>query len=133
MQNRGVKCGNCDKERQVSAFYFTCCSFFCEDCLSLHNWIKAYKGHHALALKDFGYDDFENNFKQPTFCAKHEKKELELFCQVCKTTICNSCALIDHEGHAKAPFKRRISAVSNSIVCIMCGRGLTFETVNTAD
>ena len=53
-----------------------------------------------MALKDFGDEDFENIFKQPTFCEKHEK-ELELFCRVCKTTICNSCALIDHEGHDK--------------------------------
>ena len=98
----GVKCENCDKRRQESATYcFTCCSFWCDDCLPLHNRIKAFKEHHALALKDFRDEDFENIFKQPTFCPKHEKKELELFCRVCKTTICNSCALIDHEGHAK--------------------------------
>ncbi|XP_015774203.1 PREDICTED: E3 ubiquitin-protein ligase TRIM71-like [Acropora digitifera] len=96
----GVKCGNCDKRRQESAYCFTCCSFWCEDCLPSHNSIKTFKEHHALALKDFGDEDFENIFKQPTFCAKHEK-ELELFCRVCKTTICNSCAFIDHEGHAK--------------------------------
>ena len=95
-----VKCGNCDKRRQKSAYCFTCCSFWCDDCLPSHNTIRTYKEHHVLALKDFGEDDFENIFKQPTFCAKHEK-ELELFCRVCKTTICNSCALIDHEGHAK--------------------------------
>ena len=97
----GVKCGNCDKRRQESAYCFTCCSFWSEDCLSLHKRIKTFKEHHALALKDFRDEDFENILKQPTFCAKHEKKELELFCRVCKTTICNSCALIDHEGHAK--------------------------------
>ncbi|XP_015774192.1 PREDICTED: E3 ubiquitin-protein ligase TRIM33-like [Acropora digitifera] len=96
----GVKCGNCDKRRQESAYCFTCCSFWCEDCLPSHNSIKTFKEHHALSLKDFGDEDFENIFKQPTFCAKHEK-ELELFCRVCKTTICNSCAFIDHEGHAK--------------------------------
>ena len=96
-----VKCGNCDKRRQESAYCFTCCSFWCHDCLPLHYRIKTYKEHHTLALKDFQDEDFENIFKQPTFCAKHEKKELELFCQVCKTTICNSCAFIDHEGHAK--------------------------------
>ena len=97
----GVKCGNCDKRRQESAYCFNCCSFWCEDCLPLHNRIKTFREHHALALKDFGDEDFENIFKQPTFCAKHEKKELELFCRVCKIAICNSCALIDHEGHAK--------------------------------
>ena len=97
----GVKCGNCDKRRQESSYCFTCCSFWCEDCLPLHNRIKTFKEHHALPLKDFGDEDFENIFKQPTFCEKHEKKELEMFCRVCKTAICNSCALIDHEGHAK--------------------------------
>ena len=53
-----------------------------------------------LALKDFRDEDFENILKQPPFCAKHEKK-LEFFCQVCKTTICYSCAVTDHDGHAK--------------------------------
>ena len=97
----GVKCGNCDKRRRESAYCFTCCSFWCHDCLRLHNRIKTFKEHHALALKDFGDEDFQNIFKRPTFCPKHEKKELELFCRVCKIAICNSCALIDHEGHAK--------------------------------
>ncbi|XP_015779071.1 PREDICTED: tripartite motif-containing protein 45-like [Acropora digitifera] len=97
----GVKCGNCDKRRQEAAYCFTCCSFWCHDCLPLHNRIKTFKEHQALPLKDFGDEDFENIFKQPTFCPKHEKKELEMFCRVCKTAICNSCALIDHEGHTK--------------------------------
>ena len=100
-KTNGVKCGNCDKRRQESAYCFTCCSFWCNDCLPLHNGIRTFKEHHALALKDFGDEDFENIFKQPTFCAKHEKKELELYCRLCKTAICNSCALIDHEGHVK--------------------------------
>ncbi|XP_015779064.1 PREDICTED: E3 ubiquitin-protein ligase TRIM71-like isoform X1 [Acropora digitifera] len=96
----GFKCGSCDKRRQEAAYCFTCCFFWCDDCLPLHNRIKTFKGHDALPLKDFGDEDFEKIFKQPTFCEKHEK-ELELFCQVCKTAICNSCALIDHEGHAR--------------------------------
>ena len=77
------------------------CPRFLAVCLPLHNRIRAYKEHQSLALKDFRDEDFESILKQPTFCAKHEKKELELFCQVCKITICNSCAFIDHEGHAK--------------------------------
>ena len=64
----GVKCGNCDKRRQESSYCFTCCSFWCEDCLPSHNRIKTFKEHHALPLKDFGNEDFENIFKQPTFC-----------------------------------------------------------------
>ncbi|XP_067022323.1 E3 ubiquitin-protein ligase TRIM71-like [Acropora muricata] len=96
----GVKCGNCDKKRLESAYCFTCGSFWCGDCLPLHNRIKAYKKHHALALRDFRDEDFGNIFNQSTFCAKHEKK-LKFFCQVCQITICNSCALEDHNCHAR--------------------------------
>ena len=99
----GVKCGNCDKRSGESYYCFQCCSFWCDDCISLHNGIRANKEHHALALKDFQDRDFENILKRPTFCAKpgHEKKELELFCKVCEVVICSTCALTDHEGHAK--------------------------------
>jgi len=65
--------------------------------------MKANKDHRVLALKDFQDEDFENVLKRPSFCTKpgHEKKELEFFCKVCEVTIYNSCALTDHEGHAK--------------------------------
>ncbi|XP_068758894.1 E3 ubiquitin-protein ligase TRIM56-like [Montipora capricornis] len=99
-ETSGVKCGNCDKTRQQSAYCFTCCSFWCDDCLPFHNGIRTNKEHHVLALRDFQDEDFENILKHPPFCAKHEEK-LKFFCQVCKTTICYSCAVTDHEGHAK--------------------------------
>ncbi|KAL9979992.1 hypothetical protein ACROYT_G008522, partial [Oculina patagonica] len=100
----GVRCGNCDKKSAQSFYCFQCCSFWCEsDCISLHNGIKANKGHNVLALKDFQDEDFEKVLKRPAFCRKpgHEKKELEFFCKICEVSICNACALTDHEGHAK--------------------------------
>ena len=103
----GVKCGNCDKRNGESYYCFQCCSFWCDDCISLHNGIRAYKEHHALALKDFQDQDFENILKRPAFCGKpgHERKELEFFCNVCGVVICTTCALTDHEGHAKKPLE----------------------------
>ena len=97
----GIKCGNCEKTSGESAYCFTCCSFWCGNCLPLHNGLRRNKEHHVLALKDFRDEDFENILKQPTLCGKHEKKELEFYCQECKIAICNACALTDHEGHAK--------------------------------
>ena len=99
----GVKCGNCDK-RSVQSFYcFQCCVFWCDECITAHNIIRANKEHRVLALTDFQDQDIEDVLKRPTFCPApgHEKKELELFCKVCEFPICNSCALTDHEGHAK--------------------------------
>ena len=99
-----VKCGNCDEKSSHSFYCFQCCAFWCEaDCISFHNGMKANKEHRVLALKDFQDEDFENVLKRPAFCRKpgHEKKELEFFCKICEVPICNSCALTDHEGHAK--------------------------------
>ncbi|XP_068710806.1 E3 ubiquitin-protein ligase TRIM71-like [Montipora foliosa] len=97
----GIKCGNCEKTSGESAYCFTCCSFWCGNCLPLHNGLRSNKEHHVLALKDFRDEDFESILNQPTLCGKHEKKKLKFFCQECKIAICNACALTDHEGHAK--------------------------------
>ena len=99
-----VKCGNCDIKSSKSFYCFQCCAFWCEaDCISFHNGMKANKEHRVLALKDFQDEDFENVLKRPAFCRKpgHEKKELEFFCKTCEVSVCNACALTDHEGHAK--------------------------------
>ena len=99
-----VKCGNCDKKSSKSFYCFQCCEFWCEaNCISFHNGIKANKEHRVLALKDFQDEDFENVLKRPAFCRKpgHEKKELEFFCKICEVSVCNACALTDHEGHSK--------------------------------
>ena len=102
-----VKCGNCDKRSQHCFYCFQCCSFWCDDCISLHNGIRANKEHHALALKDFQDQDFENILKRPTFCQQkhHEKEELKFFCIDCAVAICNSCVATVHDGHAKMILK----------------------------
>ena len=99
----GVKCGNCDKGSKESHYCFQCCAFWCGECITFHNGIKANKDHYALALEDFQDHDFENILKRPTFCAiqGHEKKEIEFFCNICEVAICNACALTNHDGHGK--------------------------------
>ena len=99
----GVKCGNCDERTKQSHYCFQCCAFWCEECIGLHNRIKANKDHYALALEDFQDQDFENILKRPEFCPipGHEKKEIEFFCNICEVAICNACALTNHDGHGK--------------------------------
>ncbi|CAH3160230.1 unnamed protein product [Porites evermanni] len=99
----GVKCGNCDERTKQSHYCFQCYVFWCEECIGLHNRMKANKDHYALALEDFQDQDFENILKRPEFCAMpgHEKKEIEFFCKICEVAICNACALTDHDGHGK--------------------------------
>ncbi|XP_078361730.1 E3 ubiquitin-protein ligase TRIM71-like [Oculina patagonica] len=99
----GVKCGNCDKKSVQSLYCFQCSSFWCDNCITAHNIIRTNKQHRVLALKKFKDQDFEEVLKRPAFCGTpgHERKELEFFCKTCKVSICNACALTDHEGHAK--------------------------------
>ena len=99
----GVKCGNCDERTKQSHYCFQCYAFWCEECISFHNGIKANKDHYALALEEFKDQDFENILKRPLFCEipGHEKKKMKFFCKICEVAICNACALLDHEGHAK--------------------------------
>ena len=104
----GIKCGNCDNQSKESHYCFQCCAFWCGECITLHTGMKANKDHYALALEDFQDHDFENILKQPTFCVipDHEKREIELFCNICEVAICNSCALTNHDGHEKIPLKQ---------------------------
>ena len=99
----GVKCGNCDKRSAETLYCFQCCSFWCAECISAHNIIRANKQHKTLALKDFQDQDIEAVLKRPAFCQtkNHENKELEFFCKVCQVAICNACAVTEHERHAK--------------------------------
>ena len=99
----GVKCGNCDKRSKESHYCFQCCAFWCGECITFHNGMKANKDHYALALENFQDHDFENILRRPTFCAipGHEKKEIEFFCNICEVAICNACALTNHDGHGK--------------------------------
>ena len=99
----GVKCGNCDKRSKENHYCFQCCEFWCGECITFHNRMKANKDHYALALEDFQDHDFENILKRPTFCAipGHEKKEIEFFCNICEVAICSACALTNHDGHEK--------------------------------
>ena len=99
----GVKCGNCDKRSSQSFYCFQCCAFWCDDCITAHNIIRANKEHRVLAIKEFQDQDIEDVLKRPAFCGKpgHVMKELEFFCRNCEEPICNSCAATIHDGHIK--------------------------------
>ena len=62
-------------------------------------------------MEEFREQDFENILKRPSFCGipGHGKKEMEFFCKICEVAICNACALLDHEGHAKMPLELAVN------------------------
>ena len=103
----GVKCGNCEKTSVQSFYCFKCCAFWCDNCITAHNIIRANKDHRVLAIKDFQDQDIEDVLKRPVFCQKkhHENEELKFFCKDCECAICSTCAITLHEGHVKVPLQ----------------------------
>ena len=103
----GVKCGNCEKTSAQSFYCFKCCAFWCGDCITAHNIIRANKDHRVLAIKDFKDQDIKDVLKRPVYCQKkhHENEELKFFCKDCEVAICNTCVVTLHEGHVKVPLQ----------------------------
>ena len=96
-----VKCGNCDQQTSVASYCFQCCIFYCEECLIGHNIMRDKKEHRVLAVKEFKDRDYEDVLKRPVFCSRqgHQKEELKLFCKECETAVCQTCVMLDHNGH----------------------------------
>ena len=96
-----VKCGNCDQKTSVASYCFQCCIFYCEQCLIGHNIMRDKKEHRVLAVKEFQDKDYEDVLKRPIFCSRqgHQKKKLKLFCKECETAVCQTCVMLDHNGH----------------------------------
>ena len=59
------------------------------------------KEHRVLAVKEFKDRDYEDVLKRPVFCSRqgHRKEELKLFCKECETAVCQTCVMLDHNGH----------------------------------
>ena len=100
-KNTQVTCGNCDKKSSEASYCFQCCIFYCEECLLGHNIMRDKKQHRVLAVKEFQDRDYEDVLKRPVFCSRqgHQKEELKLFCKECETAVCQTCVLLDHNGH----------------------------------
>ena len=96
-----VKCGNCDQKTSVASYCFQCCIFYCEECLIGHNIMRDKKEHRVLAVKEFKDRDYQDVLKRPAFCSRqgHRKEELKLFCKECETAVCQTCVMLDHNGH----------------------------------
>ena len=64
--------------------------------------MRTFKDHRILAVKEFQDKDYEDVLKRPAFCSepRHDRKELEFFCENCKLAVCQTCINLEHSGHA---------------------------------
>ncbi|XP_033117937.1 tripartite motif-containing protein 45-like [Anneissia japonica] len=97
-----IECQNCTED--TSTYYCQTCDypqFYCDECITAHNKLRFNKLHVSQALNDMkakGTLPVINQINKTNVCKAHNK-ELSLFCQLCKKTLCTNCAALDHADH----------------------------------
>jgi len=99
-----------DGENEATSYCLDCQDYYCEACSKAHKIVKVTKDHQLILIEEM---KDENQIKSITksnpqlYCQIHQQKEMELFCDDCKLTICSLC-VDKHSSH-------KISTLSSTI------------------
>ena len=100
------KCGNCDETDQPKSYCFGCVCFLCEECLRVHDRIKAIReGHRVTELAVLDSSELQNLMRRSSRCKQHKDNVLEFYCSHCETSVCKECSRIAHKNHSCMPLK----------------------------
>ena len=72
--------------------------FICNGCVDIHKRRKNLVNHELLHINHLNISSLLIKTK-PSFCPRHPKEPLDLYCQVCHTISCRLCVLTGHVGH----------------------------------
>jgi len=101
LSDKNVFCEVCDEDERAGShatgYCNDCGQHLCESCSLRHRKQKCSLNHTIITLEEKnGSQAFTN---RPTYCEKHEGKQIELYCYDCKLTVCQTCHSILHSGH----------------------------------
>ena len=99
-QNRTLKCNSCSEGDAIAR----CCEcggfFLCKNCLRVHKQFPATKNHSVLSLNQFMESSAPVlTANKSLLCQKHPQALLRLYCEDCKTLVCQDCVLVKHKIH----------------------------------
>ena len=93
-QHKSIPCSHC---QQASAGRcVTCELFMCEKCLKFHNDYPGFQGHIVLTMEELSKPENQSKIKGKSYCKKHPKKKLKLYCETCEELICTYCMSFEH-------------------------------------
>ena len=93
----GIPCDPCliDDVNENAQFYCTNCDeFLCDNCTRIHRKYEATRQHQLLDRDEMPRKKISN--VQDKFCAKHDEKLIEYFCDNHDTCYCSVCVTLDH-------------------------------------
>ena len=94
-----IACEGCMSDPPPAVAYCVDCEeFICNGCVDIHKRRKNLANHELLHINHLNISSLLAKTK-PSFCPRHPKEPLDLYCQVCHTISCRLCVLTGHVGH----------------------------------
>jgi len=90
-----------DGENQAVSYYLDCEIYFCKMCAIPHQKAKVSKEHQLIPIEKIKDEDQIKSITRSNpqiYCHTHQQKEMELFCNDCKSSICSLC-VNQHSSH----------------------------------
>ena len=97
-----MKCDDCGSDDPVVALCINCTLCLCEDCNKCHR--KKNKTHDVVQLNEACLPMATGGAgvqpkEKVIHCPKHNKNELDYYCETCDKIVCLYCTVKDHVGH----------------------------------
>ena len=74
----------------------SCEIFLCKKCSEWHDSWSLLKNHHVLSVHELSNPESQVKMRRKLYCAKHEDKILEYYCETCKELCCIDCVVLIH-------------------------------------
>ncbi|CAB4010913.1 basement membrane-specific heparan sulfate proteoglycan core -like [Paramuricea clavata] len=74
----------------------SCEIFLCKKCSEWHDSWSLLKNHHVLSVQELSNPKSQVKLRRKLYCAKHEDKILEYYCETCKELCCIDCVVLIH-------------------------------------
>ena len=93
-------CEQCSGDK-ATAFCRHCTEFICEECVKVHQKMKAFSGHKVTSLEELKKGKSKEILMKkppPPTCTVHDE-QMKIYCFDCNHLICRDCTMIDHKEH----------------------------------
>ena len=93
-------CEQCSGGKAI-AFCRHCTEFICEECVKIHQKIKAFAGHKVTSLEELKKGESKEILIKkppPPTCKDHDEQK-KIYCFDCNRLICRDCIVIEHKEH----------------------------------
>ncbi|XP_078658239.1 tripartite motif-containing protein 2-like [Branchiostoma floridae x Branchiostoma belcheri] len=92
-----VPCQVCEGNVEGSKSWCADCAILmCESCTLLHRKFPSSKDHEVTTEETLKAEEGMSKFHRKRHCDKHQKYELEFYCESCKALVCTACTVVDH-------------------------------------